>query len=547
MESRLHISGDTHDVFNQASPFSNRNLYDNDIPLRELLSPKIGTIASRLSELGKTLSQPEWIKKGFQANENTPVFHSHNRFGQRTDTIEFHPAYHELMALAITNEIHAYPWTHPNEKHRHFVRMGMFYMHSQNEAGTGCPISMTFACIPAISKTPKIAKEWLPRILGNQYDPNNMVFSEKKGLTIGMAMTEKQGGTDVRANTTQAVDMGNGCYELTGHKWFCSAPMSDAFLTLAQTDEGLTCFLVPRWKPDGTKNNIHIQRIKNKLGNKSNASAEIEYRKAFAEILGEKGRGVPTIIEMVGLTRYDCMIGSSALMRRAVSEVIHHISQRKVMGRLLLEQPLMQNVVADMCLESEAALVMTARAAQCLESEDDIAEQLLMRLLMPVGKYWICKRAMQLAGEAMECWGGNGYVEESILPRIYREVPVNSIWEGSGNVQCLDILRALGKHPDILAVFFSEMDKAKGMNSIFDKYLRKLKIEIPHTLHQPFLARRLAEQLAKGFQAAQLLLADKSLVADAFCEARLKHQGLQFGNLPDGIFTEKIIQRHHMG
>ncbi len=544
METKIHSYLETHEVTNQASPFEHKNLYSQDIPLKEIIERMGAKWAEKhLTKIGNVLSQTEWIKKGFQANENPPKFHSHNRFGKRMDEIEFHPAYHDLMDFAIQNELHVFPWNHNEEKNAHLVRMASFYMYSQIEAGSGCPLSMTFACVPAIQKTAHVAKEWLPKILSKQYDQSNQAIANKAGATIGMAMTEKQGGTDVRANTTRAKSIGNGNFELTGHKWFCSAPMCDAFLTLAQTEIGLSCFLVPRWKPDGNKNGIQIQRIKNKLGNKSNASAEIEYRGAFAQLLGEEGKGISTIIEMVGLTRYDCMIGSTALMRRAVSEVIHHISERKVMAKFLIDQPLMQNVVADMCLELEAALLMTARAAHCLDNQEEESEQLLMRLLMPVGKYWICKRAIQVSAEAMECLGGNGYVEESILPRIYRETPVNSIWEGSGNVQCLDILRALTKSPHILAVYFDELDKAKGSGSTFDNYLRKLKMDIPKLLQQPYLARQLAEKLAIGFQAAQLILSGNQLLADAFCEARLKNTGLQFGTLPDGIFVTEIIER----
>ncbi len=546
MVSNSYPSSETHEVFNQAKPFESINLFSSDQPLREIFKRRnVELDSTSLVQLGEILSKPEWINKGFQANENTPKFHSHNRFGQRIDEIEFHPAYHDLMRLAIQHKIHAYPWIHKNKENAHLIRMGLFYMHSQIEAGTGCPLSMTFACVPALQKNKNVAEEWLPRIVSNAYDHSNRVSSNKTGATIGMAMTEKQGGTDVRANTTLAKHVGNDVYELTGHKWFCSAPMCDAFLTLAQTEKGLTCFLVPRWKPDGSKNAFYIQRIKDKLGNKSNASAEIEYRGAFAQILGEEGRGVPTIIEMVGLTRYDCMIGSTALMRRAVSEVIHHISRRKVMGRLLIDQPLMQNVVADLCLEFEGALAMTTRASYSLD-HSTAEENLLLRLLLPIGKYWICKRATQLAGEAMECLGGNGYVEQTILPRIYREVPVNSIWEGSGNVQCLDILRALDKSPEILAVYFNELDKAKGKNSSFDDYVRHLKIEIPKMLENPFSARILAEKLAKGFQACQLILNENSLVADAYCETRLKENYLQFGTLANGIFAKEIIERSRM-
>lgn len=387
---------------------------------------------------------------GFLANQHKPEFHSHDRYGNRVDLVEFHPAYHELMRAAIEHELPSLPWTDPRPGAQ-VARAGLSYLHSQAEAGTGCPLTMTYASVPAIRLQADLAEKWLPKILSREYDPRNVPMEQKAGVTIGMAMTEKQGGTDVRANTTRAYPVGipgpGQAYELVGHKWFCSAPMCDAFLTLAYTDKGLTCFLLPRHRPDGSRNQFYIQRLKDKLGNWSNASSEIEYRGALAWMVGEEGRGVPTIIEMVAMTRFDCMIGSSALMRQALTQAAHHCAYRKVGGRVLAEQPLMQNVLADLALESEAALALTLRMGHALDRAHDEQEEKFARLVTAVGKYWICKRAPAMINEASECMGGAGYVEETILPRLYREAPVNSIWEGSGNVQCLDVLRALSKEP----------------------------------------------------------------------------------------------------
>ena len=545
----LSSSSETHEVFNQPPRLEGFNTYEQDQPLKELLHH--GEAAwgeSMVSNLGNILGQAHWIEKGFQANKITPEFHSHDRYGHRIDTIEFHPAYHDLMTLAIRNELHALPWNDPKPG-AHLVRMAMYYLYAQVEAGSGCPITMTFACVPAIQKTPEVAESWLPKILSNQYDPENLPLAAKSGATIGMAMTEKQGGTDVRANTSIARPIsdrtGPGAeYEIVGHKWFCSAPMCDAFLTLAQTETGLSCFLLPRWRPDGTRNQFYIQRLKDKMGNKSNASSEVEFRGAYAQMLGEEGRGVPTIIEMVAMTRYDCMIGSTALMRQAVAQVTHHIAHRSVMGAKLIDQPLMQNVAADLCLEVEAALALTARTARALDNQHDQHEVELLRLITAVGKYWICKRATQHIGEAQECLGGIGYVEESIMARLYREAPVNSIWEGSGNVQCLDVLRALRKTPSALQAYFSELESANGENQLYDSYLNQLQQDFRNLDDFAYQARYLVERLAKAMQAAQLIKSGNHLISDAFCRSRLDEiRGLNFGNLPASIDTQAIIER----
>lgn len=488
-----------------------------------------------------------WKEKGFQANNHPPLLHSHDPLGNRIDYIEYHPAYHDLMQIGIENQLHSLPWVEPKPG-AHLVRMAMLYLHSQNEQGTVCPMTMTFSCVPAIKNHLPQAGEWLPKITSSQYDHENRPYFEKKGITVGMAMTEKQGGTDVQANTTRAEPLrksGVGeVYTLTGHKWFCSAPMCDVFLTLAHTKKGLSCFLLPRWKEDGTKNEIYIQRLKNKLGNRSNASAEIELHQAHAWLMGEEGRGVATIIEMVGLTRYDCMIGSSAIMKRALSEAVHHSRYRSVMGVKLVDQALMKNVLVDLCLETGAALALTYRAAICLENFNKENERLLFRLLMPVGKYWITKRAVAVVAEAMECLGGNGYIENSILPRLYREAPVNAIWEGSGNVQCLDVIRALTKNPEILEVFFEELTACKGGNLIYDQYVTRLTKDLKSPQLTAYNSRTLTERMAKALQAAQLLRSNNPLLSDAFCQARLgDNQGLLWGCLPPGIDCEKILSR----
>ncbi len=408
---------------------------------------------------------------------------------------------------------------------------------------------MTFASIPTIRHQPDVAKEWEPRILATKYEPDNCPAFEKEGVTIGMAMTEKQGGSDVRANTTRAYPVGQSgpgeAYELVGHKWFCSAPMCDAFLVLAQTEKGLSCFLLPRWRLDGTRNQFYIQRLKNKLGNVSNASSEVEFRGAYAVMIGEEGRGVRTIIEMVALTRFDCMVGSASLMRQGTAQAIHYAAHRSAFGKKLIDQPLMQNVLADLALESEAALVLFMRVARALDSApNDEAEELFVRLATAVGKYWICKRAPGHTHEAQECLGGAGYVENSILPRLYREAPVNSIWEGSGNVQCLDALRAIERNPATLEAVVNEVKLAQGADARFDAFVSRLEQILAYKKDAEFRARRLVETLAIALQSSLLIRAGNDTVADAFCASRLDDDfGRAFGTLPGGVDCQKIIER----
>jgi len=451
------------------------------------------------------------------------------------------------MSTAMENGLHSSPWTNPGAG-AHVARTAKYYMHSQIEAAHCCPITMTFAAVPSIRKQPELAAAWENKILANSYDPRNLPDSEKQSVTIGMAMTEKQGGSDVRANTTRAYAIGaegpGQAYELVGHKWFVSAPMCDAFLVLAQTRSGLSCFLMPRWRPDGSKNPWQIQRLKNKMGNVANASSEAELRGALAWMVGEEGRGVPTIIEMVAMTRFDCMIGSSAGMRQALAQSSHHCRHRSAFGGRLSEQPLMQNVLADLALESEAALAYTMRIAKSLDSQHLEHERLLARLATPVGKYWICKRTPNHAYEAMECIGGSGVMEDCIMPRLLRESPVNAIWEGSGNVQCLDTLRALQKEPDTLDAFFSEAAEARGADARFDRFLAQLQNDFADISDFEYRARNLVDRLALLMQSSLLLRNSDPAVADAFCASRLEHNGgLNYGNLPSGTDPAAIIKR----
>ncbi|WP_223786725.1 acyl-CoA dehydrogenase family protein [Marinicella meishanensis] len=539
---------DTHQVKNQPLPLHNHNLYLSDPQLQHWLSCYGGDWGAKsVSRLGATLGQEAWIERGFLANQLTPELHTHDTRGHRRDLVKYHPAYHELMALAIKHNIHALPWQQP-EPGAHLVRLAKNYCHNQNEAGSACPLTMTFACVPSLQQSAALSQHWIPKVWSSQYDPSNRPMQDKTGLTIGMAMTEKQGGTDVRANTSRASHQGSGAwgerYALTGHKWFCSAPMSDAFLTLAQTDQGLGCFLLPRWQLDQNKNRVHIQRLKNKLGNRANASSEIEFEQAEAWLIGEPGRGVATIIQMVALTRYDCMIGSTALMRQALAQVVNHISQRQVMGQLLIDQALMQNVVVDLALDWVGALALTARMAQALDHSDQPTEQHLIRLLTSVGKFWICKQAMAVTAEAAECLGGAGYIEDHINARLFREAPVNSIWEGSGNVQCLDVIRALQKSPEVWPTLTQLLQQAAGQHAGFDRSLSQFLEDSDIQQLQPFAARHWVSRLAVLTQAALLLQHGHPEWAQAYCDARLESAVFgPYGQLPRSVDTDDLIRK----
>ena len=543
--ANLRHLAETHQVTNQPPSLDGVNLYRIDLPL-QAWTRRFGAewATSRMDAYGALAGGP-LMEAGFLANQNKPVFASHDRYGNRIDLIEFHPAYHQLMSAAIEHGIPSLPWTDP-QPGAHVARAAMSYLHTQAEPGTGCPLTMTFASVPALRLQPDLAETWLPKVLSTQYDPRNVGIAHKPGATIGMAMTEKQGGTDVRANTTRAWPVGAGgpgqAYELVGHKWFCSAPMCDAFLVLAQTDKGLSCFLMPRHRPDDTRNEFYIQRLKNKLGNWSNASSEVEFRGALAWMIGEEGRGVPTIIEMVGMTRFDCMIGSSALMRQALTQATHHCAHRTVGGRILSEQPLMQNVLADLALESEAALALTLRMGRALDHLDDPHEARFARLVTAIGKYWICKRAPAMINEAAECMGGAGYVEDSILPRLYREAPVNSTWEGSGNVQCLDVLRALSKEAGVLDMLFDELGDGHGDRHLA-AHIQRLKEAFRDTADIQYRARQLTEDVAVALQAKLLLEAGNAAVSDGFIAGRLLGSGRVYGALPVGVDVDALVAR----
>ncbi len=540
---------DTHEVINTGSELADYNMYRQDTALVEAVNREGAAWAdTALDEFGRLTGSAEYLELGALANRHPPELDTHDRFGRRVDLVRFHPAYHQLMRSAIEHGLHSAPWTDPKPG-AHVARAAHFYLQSQVEAGHGCPITMTFASVPALQTTPALAEAWVPRITARHYDPRNVPDAQKQGLTIGMAMTEKQGGSDVRANTTRAYPVGTAtgpgaAYELVGHKFFVSAPMCDAFLVLAHAPGGLSCFLLPRWRPDSSKNPLQVLRLKRKMGNVSNASSETELRGALAWMVGEEGRGVRTIIEMVAMTRFDCMIGSSAGQRMAVSLALHHCKQRSAFGRVLNEQPLMQNVLADLVLENEGALALTMRLARALDHRSDPHEDALMRLVTAVGKYWICKRTPQHAYEAMECIGGSGVMEDSPFPRLYREAPVNAIWEGSGNVQCLDVLRAMQKTPAVVETFFAELARARGGHALLDKAIAELKGEFNDLSDLEYRARHVVDRMALTIQAALLVQHAPAMVADAFCASRLAGGvDRQYGTLPRGIDCPGIIAR----
>ncbi|WGL17571.1 isovaleryl-CoA dehydrogenase [Microbulbifer bruguierae] len=534
----------THIVFNQPKPLSGHNLYAGDTALREAVMYNGGHWAEDdLQRYGEVCGRPEMIERGFLANEHKPQFESHDRVGNRIDLVNYHPSYHQLMQLALSEGLHSSPWTNPGPG-AHVARAAKYYLHCQLEAGHGCPVTMTFASVPSIRLNPILAEQWLPKVTDRGYDPTNRPYTEKAALTIGMGMTEKQGGSDVRANTTRATPLGDGSYALIGHKWFTSAPMCDAFLMLAQTDEGLSCFLVPRWRPDGTKNPIQVQRLKNKAGNVSNASSEIELRGALGWLVGEEGRGVPAIIEMVSATRFDCMIGSTGGQRQATLQAIYHASQRSAFGKTLIDQPLMQNVLADLQLEVEGSVAMTMRMARAFDHLDRETEKLLMRLGTAVGKYWICKRTPHHAYEAMECLGGNGIIENFITARLYRDAPINAIWEGSGNIQALDVLRAIGKVPEVLDNWYDELAQSAGNDLRYDRAVAHLKNQLSSPDEIEYRARHIVDQLALTMQSHLLMQSGNSAVADGFIASRLDARGVgNTGTLPAGIDVKSIVER----
>ena len=537
----------THTVFNQPPPFEDVNLFTSDRALAEALRREGAEWAEeRARAFGEVVGRRETIAWGFQANEQPPALKAFDRAGRRIDEVEYHPAWHSLLALGVEHGLHALPWREPRPG-AHVARAAMFMLLAEVEAGVGCPLSMTYSVVPALRHQPELAAEWEPRFTSTLYDPRLIPAGEKAGALCGMAMTEKQGGSDVRANTTQARPVGAGTggeYELTGHKWFCSAPMCDAFLVLAQAPGGLSCFLLPRITPDGERNRFHVQRLKDKLGNRSNASSEIELAAAWARRVGEEGRGVPTILEMVNHTRLDCVIGSAAGLRWGTARAIHHARHRSAFGRPLIDQPLMRNVLADLALESEAATVAMMRLARAYDVSAQEGDAPFRRLATAVLKYWICKRAPVHAAEALECLGGNGYVEEWGLARLYREAPLNGIWEGSGNVQCLDVLRALQRSPESLSALFAEIREARGADHRLDTFAMDLRKALEDPADAETRARRLVERLALALQASLLIRCSPPDVADAFVASRLAGDGGRaLGTLPAGTDFGAILDR----
>ena len=538
----------THDVVNQAPPLQGYDVFAADAALSEAVEREgAGWARADLQRLGRLAGSAASQELGRLANANPPALHTHDRYGNRIDAVEYHPAYHELMRTAVGEGLHAGPWAEPRPG-AHVARAAKVIVWYQVDAGHICPVSMTYSVVPALRHQPDVAAIWEPMICSTTYDPANLPVTDKAGVTCGMALTEKQGGSDVRTNTTGAVptDDGDRSYQLTGHKWFCSAPMSDAFLMLAQAPGGLSCFLVPRWKPDGGRNPIRIQRLKDKLGDRSNASSEIELDGVWGQLIGEEGRGVRTIIEMVNHTRLDCILGSTALMRQGVAQAGWHASHRSAFGRRLVDQLLMTNVLADLALESEAATITALRLARAYDAPvGDAHEKLLQRLVTPVIKFWTCKRAPQHGAEALECLGGNGYVEDSGLPRLFRQSPVNGVWEGSGNVICLDVLRALSREPEALEVYWSEVGEAGTGDARLARAIDDLHVDLADPTTIEFGARTVVERMAVVFAASLLVRFAPPAVADAFCGSRLSEGGAgAFGTLVDTAGTAVLLERN---
>ncbi len=509
---------------NQAPPLEDHNVVMSDAALSEAVLTYAGAdVLDDLVALGAEAGSAEAREHGLLANRHHPELASYDRFGRRVDEVRFHPSWHWLMTRAVGHGLQAAPWEQQEAgaAHAHVRRAAGFLAWSQTEPGHGCPISMTYAAVPALRVDDSIAKEWVPLLAATSYDPGVRPASEKTGALAGMGMTEKQGGSDVRANVTEARPTGDGGYTLHGHKWFTTAPMDDVFLVLAQAPEGLSCFVVPRVLPDGTRNRIDVVRLKDKLGNRSNASAEIELDGTWGVRLGEEGRGVRTIIEMVAATRLDCVLGSASLMRRAVAEASWHVAHRSAFGSLLADKPLMQNVVADLAVESEAATALALRLAAAVDAPDDPHEVALRRIALPLAKFWVCKRTPVVVAEALECLGGNGYVEESVLPMLFRESPLNSLWEGSGNVNALDVLRALSREPAALQAWVKEVGRARGADERLDRAVDDTLTLLGEGAANEGAARRLAGQMAACLQGSLLVRHSPAAVADTFMASRL--------------------------
>jgi putative acyl-CoA dehydrogenase len=537
----------THDVLNQPPPLEGYDVFGADAALVEATEREgAGWAVEDLSALGRLAGSPEAIAWGFDANRHTPDLRTHDRFGNRVDEVVYHPAYHELMQVAVGHGLAGAPWG-VDRPGAHVARAAGFITWQQVDPGHFCPVSMTYSVVPALRHAPDLSAEWQPRLVARAYDPRNVPAREKPGVLAGMGMTEKQGGSDVRANTTRAEPAGDGSWLLTGHKWFCSAPMCDVFLMLAQAPQGLSCYLVPRWLPDGERNaGFRLQRLKDKLGNRSNASSEIELDRAVAWPVGEEGRGVRTIIDMVAHTRLDCVLGATSTVRQATAQALHHAAHRSAFGKVLVDQPLMRVVLADLAVESEADTLTALRLARAFDdaARGEEGADAFRRVACAVAKYWVCKRQPTVVGEALECLGGNGYVEESIMPRLFRESPLNGIWEGSGNVICLDVLRALAREPQALDAFLAELDAAAGADRHLDAAVARVRAELGDLEGIEARARRVVEAMALALQGSLLVRFGHPAVADAFCASRLAgEEGLALGTLPPRLDVGTIVER----
>ncbi|MFF8593437.1 acyl-CoA dehydrogenase family protein [Streptomyces sp. NPDC015220] len=539
------MAASTHTVTNQAPPLLGYDVYGADRALTEAVDRHVDAellteVRGELAALGRSAGSAQLQEWGAQANDNPPALRTHDRYGHRIDEVDFHPAWHRLLGKGVSAGLTA-AWTRPAG---HVRRAAAFVVWTQVEAGNGCPLSMTHAAVPALRTDPELAAEWVPRLTSMVYDRELRPAHLKAGALFGMGLTEKQGGSDVHANTTSARPLAEaGAYELTGHKWFCSAPMSDGFLVLAQAPGGLTCFLVPRVLADGTRNVFLVQRLKEKLGNRSNASAEVEFDRTWARRVGEEGRGVHTVMEMVAATRLDCVLGSAGLMRQAVAQAVHHCDHREAFGGRLVDKPLMRNVLADLALESEAATTLGLRLAAAYDDGGE-QERAFLRIAVPAAKYWVTKRCAPLAVEASECLGGNGYVEDSQMPRLVRESPLNSIWEGAGNVQALDVLRALRREPQVLDAYLREVARARGADHRLDAAIKDLLTEFADLDGVEARARRLVERLALVLQGALLVRYAPPEVSDAFCASRLGGDwGAAFGTLPHTLDLASLVDR----
>lgn len=538
----------THEVENMPPYMGNQDLWKNDKNLRDAVNREgAGWAEKNLSAFGHLMGCTEMFDHAEKANKNPPELKAFDQYGNRINYVDYHPSYHHLLGVAIKNEIPSFAWKHKKQGSQ-VAHMALTYMFNQVEGGVMCPMAMTYSVIPALKHNPDLEAQWLPKVLSNQYDDRDIPIDQKLGGTIGMFMTEKQGGSDVRANSTRAKpvssSVGNGSeYLLTGHKYFCSAPMCDAFLVLANTNVGLSCFLVPRWKPNGERNSFFIQRLKDKLGNRSNASSEIELDNTLGTMIGEEGKGIKTILDMVIGNRIYCAVSSASLVRQAVVQVLHHVSHRSAFQKRLIDQPLMRNVVADMILESEAALNLSLRVARAVDNQNSNEdERSFARISTAISKYWVTKRAPYLVFEALECHGGPGYIEESVMPRLYREAPLNSIWEGSGNVMCIDVLRALQRDKNALPALLKELDLAKGANHNFDVSLANLKSNLDSSKGIETEARLITEKMACLIQASIFIRSGQEEKISAFCDSRLGPTWSgAFGTLSEGTNFDEII------